>query len=109
MSPASFDDMVESSVKEAMSKTLGGEVWKAISFYFDVKTVAQEPRTFAKVLDRLFGASSKILQQVIGEILLSKLGGLAERRQERDFQDWIQMAKAKFASSSQWVLNQSRE
>ena len=90
-----------------MSRMLGGEVWKAISFYFDVKLVAREPQTFATVLDKLFGASSKVLQRVIGETLISKLGSQVDKRKEREFQDWIQIAKAKFSSATSLAFKPS--
>ena len=104
MRQTSFDDLVQTSVREAMSKMLGSEVWKAISFYFDVGLVAKEPASFAKLLDRLVGASSRVLQQKIGETLLSKLGSQPEGGKGRELQDLIQMAWAKFSSSAHWTM-----
>ncbi len=77
---------------------LGGEVWKAISFYFDVRTLTKEPKTFEKLMNGLFGASSKDLQQTIGETLMSKVGSGSERARGHGLQDLIQMARAKFLS-----------
>ncbi len=98
MTRPSFDDLVRTSVQEAMSTTLGGEVWKAISFYFDVGILMKEPRIFEKLMNGLFGASSKDLQQTIGETLMSKVGSGSEKARGHGLQDLIQMAKAKFSS-----------
>lgn len=92
MSQLSFDDLVHMSVQEAMSKLLGSEVWRAINFYFDVRAAAREPRSFEKLLNRLFGASSKVLQQVIGETLY-KEGGVPERANGRELQDGYKWRK----------------
>lgn len=104
MSQISFDDLVQTSVKEAMSRMLGQDVWKAISFYFDVKTITLEPKSFETLMNKLFGVSSKVLQQIIGETLLSKVGSSPERGKGREFQDWITMARAKFSSSTTMTL-----
>ena len=104
MSQISFDDLVQTTVKEAMSRMLGPEVWKAMSFYFDVKTVTREPKSFDTLMSRLFGVSSKVLQQIIGETLLSKVGSSPERVKGREFQDWITMARAKFSAATNITL-----
>ncbi len=83
---------------------LGSEVWRAVSFYFDVKLVSREPTVFARLLDKLFGASSKALQQRIGETLFSKLGGQEDRSSGREFQEWIQMAWARFSASARFAM-----
>jgi len=100
MSQPGFDDLVEGSVREAMSRVLGPEVWKAVSFYFDVKTTTRDPKSFEKLMSKLFGVSSKVLQQVIGETLLSKVGSTPDKVKGREFQDWIMIARAKFSSAA---------
>jgi len=59
----SFDELVSQSVIETMSKILGSETWKAINFFFDVKTIVREPETFAALLDKVFGYTSIVLQK----------------------------------------------
>ncbi len=98
MTRPGFDDLVRTSVQEAMSRMLGGEVWKAISFYFDVRTLTKEPQVFEKLMNNLLGASSKDLQQTIGETLLSKVGSGSEKARGQGLQDLIQMARARFLS-----------
>ncbi len=96
MTEDAFDELVKSTVEEIFSKTLGADVWKAISFYFDVKTAATDPDAFGKILEKLFGATSTVLKQVIGQTLATKAGGQIEQRRDRDFPEWIQIAKARF-------------
>ncbi len=96
----SFDAIVEASVKEAVTRTLGEEVCKAISFYFDPKQAASNPEAFTNILDKLFGSSSRVLQKLVAETLLKKVGSvMVVDKQGRSFYDWIQIAKAKFSSS----------
>ncbi len=107
MTGPSFDDLVRTSVQEAMSRILGGEVWKAISFYFDVGTLTREPRTFEKLMNSLFGASSKDLQLTIGETLLSKVGSGSEKARGHGLQDLIQIARTKFMSMTNLTASRS--
>lgn len=98
--PISFDTIVEASVKEAVTRTLGEEVCKAISFYFDPKQAATNPEAFCSILDKMFGSSSRVLQKLVAEILLKKVGSaIMGDKQGRSFYDWIQIAKAKFSSN----------
>ena len=99
MSPDNFEELVQASVDETISKTLGPEVWKAIKFYFDFKTVAKDPETFGKTLDKLFGGASRVLKQVIGHSLVTRITGQMDARKDREFTEWIQIARAKFHSS----------
>jgi len=100
MTQDSFEQIVQASIGQTMSKTLGVEVWKAINFYFDLKTVASDPEAFGKVLDKLFGATSKVLKQVIGQTLVTRVNGQADDRRAREFPEWIQIAKARFLTST---------
>ena len=100
MTQDSFEQMVQASVGQTMSKTLGPDVWKAIAFFFDLKTAANNPEAFGKVLDRLFGATSKVLKQVIGQTLLTRVNAQTDSRKDREFPELIQIARAKFFSSS---------
>ncbi|SRR5712692_1703094 len=100
MTQDSFDELAKDTVQQTISKTLGSEVWKAISFYFDLKTVASDPEAFGKVLDKLFGGTSKVLKQVIGQTLVTRVSGQSDNRRDRDFLEWIQIARAKFFSAS---------
>ncbi|HZY94511.1 MAG TPA: hypothetical protein VFE98_06580 [Candidatus Bathyarchaeia archaeon] len=99
--PLSFEKLVEDSAHDAVAKTLGETVWKAINFYFDPKQISRNPEPFMDVLKKLFGASSRILQHVITETLLRKVGDERSVRgpEERDFHHWIQLARSKFTSS----------
>jgi hypothetical protein len=95
-----FDAVVEAAVKEAVTRTLGEDVWKAIGFYFDPKQAASNPEAFSSILDKMFGSSSRVLQKVVAETLLKKVGSaMIVDRQGRSFYDWIQIAKAKFSSN----------
>ena len=98
MTENSFDELVKSTVGETLSRILGSDVWKAISFYFDVKTVSTDPDSFGKVLEKMFGSTSKVLKQVIGQTLVTKTGGHVDQKREREFQEWIQIAKMRFAN-----------
>ncbi len=114
MSQPSFENLVENSVRESITKILGEDAWRAISFYFNVKQVAIHPETFAKLLDNLFGYVSRELQKAIVNSLLARIGSpippIVEGTRLDDwyasdfkpktveFQDWLRRAKAKFAS-----------
>ena len=97
---ASFDSLVEAAVRDAVTRTLGEDVWKAIGFFFDSKQAASNPEAFSNILDKMFGPSSRVLQKVITETLLRKIGtAVVVDKQGRSFYDWIQIAKAKFSSN----------
>jgi hypothetical protein len=96
----SFDDLVSQSVIETMSKILGTETWKAINFFFDMKTIAREPETFAALLDKVFGYTSVVLQKKIGETLLGKVGAVQQTSSNFDFRQILRLAKAKFPRRS---------
>ena len=105
-----FEKLVESSVREAVTRTLGEQVWKAMEFYFDPRQAATNPDNFASILDKLFGSSSRVIQKIITEILMKKLGGststvFGERKPQatRSFYEWIQIAKAKFSTFNSTV------
>ncbi len=95
-----FDQLVASSAEEALSKMLGNEVWRAVTFYFDMGKLASEPDTFTKIMSKLFGASSKVLQTIIVEKIIARIGSNVEPKKDREFKDWIQVARAKFLSAS---------
>ncbi len=96
MNASSFDDLVSQSVIETMSKILGTETWKAINFFFDMKTIVREPETFAALLDKVFGYTSIVLQKKIGETLLSKVGATQQTSSTFDFRQILRLAKTKF-------------
>ena len=100
MNATSFDDLVSQSVIETMSKILGTETWKAINFFFDMKTIAREPETFAALLDKVFGYTSVVLQKKIGETLLGKVGAVQQTSSNFDFRQILRLAKAKFPRQS---------
>jgi hypothetical protein len=83
-----------------MSKILGSETWKAINFFFDMKTIAREPETFAALLDKVFGYTSVVLQKKIGETLLGKVGAVQQTSSNFDFRQILRLAKAKFPRQS---------
>jgi len=95
----SFEELVSDSVTETMSKILGNDTWKSINFFFDMKTIARQPETFATLLDRVFGYTSKILQKKIGETLLAKVGAVQQPSNSLDFRQILRLAKAKFPST----------
>ena len=101
MRAASFDSVVSSVVSESMSKILGPNTWKAINFYFDTQAIAKAPDAFTKVLDRLFGSTSKVLQKAIVETLLQKLGAPQDQASAQDFRSILRMARIRFAGSKQ--------
>ena len=92
----SFDELVSESVTETMSKILGGDTWKAINFFFDLKTIAREPEDFAALLAKVFGATSNVLQKKIGEAILGKVGAVQQTVGSLDFRQILRLAKAKF-------------
>lgn len=92
----SFDDLVSQSVTETMSKILGTDTWKAINFFFDLKTIAREPEEFAALLDKVFGHTSNVLQKKIGETILGKVGAVQQQSNSLDFRQILRLAKAKF-------------
>jgi len=92
----SFDELVSESVTETLSRILGGDTWKAINFFFDMKTIAREPEDFAALLAKVFGATSNILQKKIGEAILGKVGAVQQASSSLDFRQIIRLAKAKF-------------
>ena len=105
MATVSFEAFVEASVKEAVTRTLGEEVWKATTFYFDPKQAASNPEAFSSILDKMFGSSSRVLQKLVAETLLKKLGSaMVLDKQGRSFYDWIQIAKAKFSSNLNTIV-----
>src|SRR5437016_14347342 len=100
MTQDSFEQIVQASIGQAMSKTLGRQVLKALNLYFDLKTVASDPEAFGKVLDKLFGGTSKVLKQVSGQTLSTKADGQVDERRGAECPEWRQSASAKFASCS---------
>jgi hypothetical protein len=97
----SFEDVLEGSVKESVSKTLGGDVWRAISFYFSTRVLFKEPDALRSVLGRLFGeVSARVLEKVIAENVLVKVGGTENRPKSSDFLILFRFAKSRFLTSS---------
>ena len=93
---STFEDLVQSSFSENVSNMLGKETWKAISFYFDISLLANEPEIFASVLERLLGKTAKVLEKAIAETLLARVGATIQKREGYSFQALIRIAKAKF-------------
>jgi hypothetical protein len=92
----SFDEVVSQSVSETMSKILGADTWKAINFFFDMKTIAREPEEFAALLTKVFGSTSTVLERKIGETILGKVGAVQQTSSGLDFRQVLRLAKAKF-------------
>jgi hypothetical protein len=92
----SFDEVVGQSVSETMSKILGADTWKAINFFFDMKTIAREPEEFAALLTKVFGSTSSVLEKKIGETILGKVGAVQQTSSSLDFRQILRLAKAKF-------------
>jgi hypothetical protein len=92
----SFDEVVGQSVSETMSKILGADTWKAINFFFDMKTIAREPEEFAALLTKVFGSTSTVLERKIGETILGKVGAVQQSSSTLDFRQILRVAKAKF-------------
>lgn len=100
MSAGSFDDLVERSIAETLSKILGEIVWQSIGFYFNPKALSGDPDVLPEVLGKLFGNHSKVLERVIAEDLLAKVGVPEESRRGTDFRSLVRVAKARFISSA---------
>ncbi len=100
MAMVGFEEIFEMSVRETLSKVLGELVWKAISFYFDPKTMSRDPDAFSEVLGRLFGTNARVLEKLIGETLLSKTGVPEDKRRASDFRSFVRAAKAQLTSTS---------
>jgi hypothetical protein len=99
LNPSSFEELVQSSFSDSVSDILGKETWKAISFYFDISLLANEPEIFASVLERLLGKTAKVLEKAITETLFARVGATIEKREGYSFQTLIRIAKAKFLAS----------
>jgi hypothetical protein len=100
VSVPSFEDLVESSITETLSKVLGQLVWKAIGFYFEPKRLSRDPDALPEVLGKLFGKNANVLERVIAEDLLTRVGAPQENRRGSDFRTYIRIAKARFISST---------
>ncbi len=105
MSSASFEGLVENSVSDVLSRVLGEIVWKSISFYFDMKSLSKDPDKLPDVLSRLFGAHGSVLEKVIAEDVLTKVGVAQDSRKSYDFRSFIRVAKARFLSSTASVTS----
>lgn len=99
MSSSSFEALVENSVSDVLSRVLGETVWKSISFYFDMKSLSRDPDRLPDVLSRLFGAHGNVLEKVIADDVLAKVGVSQDARRSYDFRAFIRVAKARFLSS----------
>lgn len=100
MSSSSFEDLVESSITGTLSKILGELVWKSIGFYFEPKNLSQNPENLPEVLAKLFGSHAKVLERVIADDLLTRVGIPEEKRKGSDFRVLVRMAKARFISAA---------
>ena len=94
-----FEDLVQSCFSESVSDLLGSETWRAVSFYFDIKLLANEPEIFAGVLERIFGGTAKGLEKMITDSLFARVGATMEKREGYSFQALVRIAKAKFLAS----------
>ena len=65
---------MEGSIRECVTSLLGENAWNTISFFFNVKQVANYPEIFSKLLDNLFAEASSELQKRIAKTLLTKMG-----------------------------------
>jgi len=99
LNASSFEDLVQSAFSDSVSNMLGKETWKAISFYFDISLLANEPEIFASVLERLLGKTAKVLEKAISEALFVRVGASIEKREGYSFQALIRIANAKFLAS----------
>ena len=107
MTGPSFEALVENSVSEILSRVLGETVWKSISFYFDMKSLTKDPEHLPDVLGRLFGAHGAVLEKVIVEDVLAKVGVAPDTRKSYDFRAFIRVAKARFLSSTANIASAS--
>ncbi|MBO0888880.1 hypothetical protein J2P12_07250 [Candidatus Bathyarchaeota archaeon] len=123
----SFEDLVRVSIHDAVATMMGDKAVRAVSFYFDLRMVARDPESFARIADGLFGAISGELKKAIVKNLLSKMGrpvppilegtrlddwySTQSKRSFSEFQDWIRRARDTFSSlntsSSPWSGRQS--
>ena len=94
----SFEKLLDTVTGEVISKMLGAEVWRALTFYFDTKSATRDPEAFARVLERIFGASSKTIGHMVVKTLFTKLGIPPDRMDKKEFAEGISIAKARFPS-----------
>ena len=94
----SFEKLFEMVVSEVIFKMLGDEVWKALRFYFDTKTAARDLEAFTKLLDKVFGASSKTIERMVVKALCTKMEIPPDRMDKKEFAEGISIAKARFPS-----------
>ena len=93
-----FEKLFDTVVSEVISKMLGAEVWKALRFYFDTKTAARDLEAFTKLLDKVFGASSKTIERMVIKTLCTKMGIPPDRMDKKEFAEGVSTAKARFSS-----------
>jgi len=77
-------------------RRFSAETWKAINFFFDMKSIVREPEEFAALLTKVFGSTSGVLQKKIGETLLGKVGAVQQTSGSLCFRQILRLAKAKF-------------
>ena len=94
----SFEKLLDTVTGEVISKMLGAEVWRALTFYFDTKIATSDPEAFARVLERIFGASSKTIGHMVVKTLFTKLGIPPDKTEKKEFAEGISIAKARFPS-----------
>ena len=100
MNTASFDQLVESSITGTLSKVLGSIVWQSISFFFEPKALSHNPDALPELLTKLFGTPANVLERVITEDLLVRVGVPKDSRRGSDFRGLIRIAKARFISTA---------
>ncbi|MBO0888881.1 hypothetical protein J2P12_07255 [Candidatus Bathyarchaeota archaeon] len=61
--------------------------------------MSKDSDALSEVLSRLFGVKAGVLENVIAEVLLTRLGVPAEKRKVSDFRSLVRIARAKFISS----------
>ncbi len=93
-----FEKLFDTVVSEVISKMLGAEVWKALRFYFDTKTAARDLEAFTKLLDKVFGASSKTIERMVIKTLCTKMEISPDRMDKKEFAEVVSTAKARFSS-----------
>ncbi len=95
---AGFERLFDTVVSEVISKMLGAEVLKALRFYFDTSAAARDLEAFTKLLDKVFGASSKTIERMVIKTLCTKMEISPDRMDKKEFAEVVSTAKARFSS-----------
>jgi hypothetical protein len=69
--------------------------------------MSKDPDALPQLLGKLFGKNAPVLEKVIAENLLARVGIPPENRGGSDFRSFVRIAKARFISSTPGMTGSS--